>query len=271
MYASMTVLLLLIPFLTIVSGMLMYRLNGKREILRMDMVQFFYSFLLAPMLFIWGKSFLFVVLRSELEVSLSRLQLFLIDTTFSVVFLYIFAFIVIHSLTKSFNLRSASDPLYDIFHHSEYYHLWLSHIVIYIGGMVFMTIMATTNIFFPLELEMSKMVLYGVCSLGVVAGVFTFLGVLLSDPKQSRANFLRLMKLAFGVFFLLHVVYFFVFGPQFSASYAIYWWTLFFFATIVVMSFFSYRSERAQTWFDKLSDWFKHHKWDVRVELFEKK
>jgi hypothetical protein len=267
----MTLFLILIPFLTIVSGMLMYRLNGKREILRMDMVQFFYSFVLAPMLFIWGKSFLYVVLRTELDISLSRTQLFVFDTLFSLVFLYIFAFIVIHSLTKSFNLRTARDPLYDIFLHSEYFHLWLSHIVIYIGGMLFMTIMATANIFFPLAITMPQALLYGVCAFGVVGGAFTFLGVLLSDPKQSRANFMRMMKVLFGLFFLLHAVYFFIFNPLFSAEYAVYWWTLFFFATIVTMSFFSYRSERARSWFDRISDWFKHHKWDMRLDVFDKK
>lgn len=264
----MNALLLLIPVLTIVSGMLMYRLNGKREILQMDMVQFFYSFILAPVLFIWGKTFLYFLLKSEVERPVSSLQLFIFDTSFSVIFLYIFAFIVLHSLTKTFNLRTGKDPLYDIFLHSEYFHLWLTHLVMYVGGMIFLTVLATANLFFPLAIEMNKLILYGVCALGVIGGAFTFLGVLLSDPKQSRANFMRFMKIMFGLFFLLHVLYFFVFSPAFIGSLALYWWTLFFFASVVVLSFFSYRSERANTWFDSLTTWFKHHKWEVRREVF---
>ena len=236
----------------------------------MDMVQFFYSFLLAPVLFIWGKTFIHFLLRSELNVTLSGTQIFIFDTSYSVIFLYIFAFIVMHSLTKSFNLRSGRDPLYDIFTHSEYFHLWLTHIVMYVGSMIFLTIMATANLFFPLEIVLSRFLLYGVCSLGVVAGVFAFLGILLSDPKQSTANFMRFMKLAFGLFFLLHVCYFFVFSPDFTGQLAIYWWTLFFFATIVGMSFFSYKSERANSWFERLTEWFKHYKWELRREVLKK-
>ncbi len=264
----MTPLLLLIPFLTIVSGMLMYRLNGKKEILRMDMVQFFYSFLLAPALFIWGKTFLYFILQSEVTTTLTKAQIFIFDTSFSVIFLYIFAFIVMHSLTKSFNLKSANDPLYDMFLHSEYFHLWLTHIVMYVGGMVFLTILATANLFFPLAINMPQVLLYGVCGLGIVGGVFAFLGIILSDPQQSQANFMRLMKLAFGVFFLLHVSFFFLFDPAFRPELAIYWWTLFFFATIVGMSFFSYKSERAKSLFEQLTAWFKHHRWETRMELF---
>lgn len=264
----MLTVLLLIPVLAIAISLWVYRLNGKREILKLDLVQFFYAFVISPVLFIWAKSLLYLLLRTELNLSLSQGQLFLIDTAFSTAFLYLFAFIVMHSLTKSFNLKVGRDPLHDLFRHSEYFHLWLTHLVMYLGGLGLLSVFAAINALVPLEIEMSRFYFHLLNISGIPTGLFVFLGVWLSDPKQNRANFMRLMKLAFGIFFLFMVLIYYSIDPAFAPEHGFYWWMSVVFATTVTCSFFAYRSRRAKSWFENLSDWFKHHKWHTRVQLF---
>lgn len=262
--------LYLVPIFAVISAVLMYRLNGKKEFLKIDLVQFFYAFVLTPMLFVWLKTFLYFLLRVEVNIRLSAVQLFLVDTTFSLFFMYVFAFVVIHSLTKSFNLKRVRDPLYDLFEHSEFFHLWLTHLIMYIGGMVLISVLSIFNIWFPLEISMSRYNFYLLNVLGLVAGFFVFMIIWLSDPKQDQANFMRLMKLSFGFFFLVHVVVYFVFNPAFSPAFGLYWGSLNIFTALVLCSLFSYRSEKAQTFFEKMSDFLKHTGWGKNVQLFKK-
>ncbi|PIR61877.1 MAG: hypothetical protein COY81_01125 [Candidatus Pacebacteria bacterium CG_4_10_14_0_8_um_filter_43_12] len=267
----MITLLYLIPVFSIVSAIVVYRLNGKREFLKLDLVQFFYAFILSPVLFIWLKTFLYFLLRVEVTVSLSSGQLFLFDTIFSTLFLYIFAFVVIHSLTKSFNLKRTVDPLYNLFEDSEFFHLWLTHLMMYLGGMVLTSVLALLNIWFPLEISLTTTGFYFLFGSGFLCGFVVFLLAWLSDPKQEEANFMRLMKLAFGFFFLIHVVLYFVFNPPFSAAYGLYWWSLNIFTALVICSLFSYKSERATSFFEQISLYFKHSKWGENIQLFKQK
>ncbi|MDQ5951035.1 MAG: hypothetical protein QG639_312 [Patescibacteria group bacterium] len=264
-------LLYLIPVFAIISAVVVYRLNGKREFLKLDLVQFFYAFILSPVLFIWLKTFLFFLLRVEANFSLSIGQLFIIDTVYSLFFLYVFAFVVIHSLTKSFNLKQTHDPLYDLFEHSEFFHLWLTHLIMYLGGMVLLTILGTLNIWFPLEVRVPESMFYILFASGFLSGFLMFMIVWLSDPKQERANFMRVMKLSFGFFFLIHIVLYFVFSPPFSPALGLYWWSLNAFTALVICSLFAYRSERALSFFEKMSDYLKHHKWGDNIQLFNEK
>lgn len=261
----MTIVLLAIPFLMIISSLLIYRHNGKREFLKFDMVQFIYSFLLAPAMFVWLKSFLFFILRKELEFGLGLTELFVIDTLFSVLCIFIYAFVVIHSLTKSFNLKKYEDPLYDLFNHSEYFHLWLSHVVIYFGLMTVLTFISMVNLSLPLSIPHSKVATYAVVGMGIFSGIVAFLSVWLSDIEQ--ANFMRIMKLLFAFFTLLHIVVYFVFDPKFSIEYGVYWFSLFGFASASGVSLFADRSERVTSWMD----WFKHGEaWSFKANLFNK-
>lgn len=264
-------LLYLIPVFAIISAVLVYRLNGKRELLKLDLVQFFYAFILSPVLFIWLKTFLYFLLKVEANVTLSNGQLFLLDTIYSTFFLYVFAFIVIHSLTKSFNLRQTTDPLYNLFEHSEFFHLWLTHLIMYLGGMILLTILAIVNIWFPLEVTLSEGMFRLLFVSGFLSGFLMFMIVWLSDPKQERANFMRVMKLSFGFFFLIHIVLYFVFSPPFSPALGLYWWSLNAFTALVICSLFAYRSERALNFFEKMSDYLKHHKWGDNIQLFNEK
>lgn len=108
------IILFLVPTFAILSSLYLYQHTGKREILKFDLVQFVYAFILAPIVYIWLKSFLFVFLVSELNLHLSVTDLFIADTVLTIIFLYVFAFLVIHSLTKSFELKRLRDPFYAV-------------------------------------------------------------------------------------------------------------------------------------------------------------
>ncbi|MEX0895805.1 MAG: hypothetical protein WDZ94_02605 [Patescibacteria group bacterium] len=263
--------LYLIPVLAIVTGVFLYRLNGKGEFLKIDLVQFFYAFFMAPVLFVWLKTFLFVILRTELDISLSSNQLYLVDTIYSVVYLYVFGFVVIHALTKSFSLRRSRDPLYDIFEHSEFFHLWLTHLIVFVGTLLLVSALAIFNIFYPIDLQMSQELFYLFSASGILTGILFFLMVWQSDPKQDGANFMRFMKLMFGLFFVVHIIFYFLFAPAFDSTYGVYWWSLGATTGLVTCSFFVYRFERVQTLFERVSSYFKHHKWEQRIQLFERR
>lgn len=263
----MLIILLVIPVLAIAISIGLYRLNGKKEILKLDLVQFFYAFIMSPVLFVWIKSLIYLLVRTELDIRLSQGEIFLIDTAFSTAFLYLFAFIVMHSLTKSINLKVGHDPLHDIFKHSEYFHLWLTHLVMYFGGLGLMTAIGIFNAWVPLQFEINRWAFYVLVASGVPSGLLIFLSAWLSDPKQDRANFMRLMKLMFGVFFLIHVIVYFVLDFGFNSQTGIFWWTSSVFTTTVICSFFAYRSTKAKSLFENLSEWFKHHKWSTRVQV----
>lgn len=258
----MSTILYVLPIFSIISAVLIYRLNGKREFLRFDFVQFVYAFIILPFLFIWLKSFLFFLLRRELNLFLSVGNIFFVDTVFSTFFMFIYAFAVVHSLTASFKLKKVTDPLYDLFQHSEYFHLWLSHLVVYGGAVVIATFFSVVNIFIPTTLVMPKVSFYLFLFGSLICGVFAFIGLLNSDPKQ--ANFMRIMKLMFSLTFLIHVILYFVFDPDFNASRLFYWMIFMALIAIVFGSVFAERSEKAMSFADR----FKYKVgWDYRVDL----
>jgi len=251
-----------------------YRFHGRKEFVKFDIVQFIYAFVVAPIIFVWFKTFLYGLLQSELSPAVTPRTLFLIDTAFSVYFLYIFAFVVIHSLTKSFQLKSEKDPLYDLFHHSEYFHLWLTHIITFAGIMISVTFFAVLNIFFPVPIEMSKPWFYVMMILSVAAGGLFFIGLWMSDPRQDEANFMRIMKLLAAVLFIFLVGVYFAFSPAFNPQYMFFWVGLLAFASIVSCSAFAYKSVKVKSFFERFSERFipqdllgSHFK---NVQLFKK-
>jgi hypothetical protein len=248
----MVIFLFLVPLLGALSTLWLYRHTGKKEFFKFDLVQFIYGFIVLPLLFVWLKSFLFVIMRRELEITLSVTELFIIDTFFSVLFLFVFAFVVIHSLTKTFSLKYERDPLYDIFEHSEYYHLWLSHVVMFGGIMAVISFLSVLNLWVPFEIALSKLQFYGVLLVGMVLGLVAYIGT--RQANYGTGQFMRLMKLTFGLFFLIHVVAYLLFDPAFNAGFGFYWFTFMGFAMAVLCSFRFDRSERAV----RLANKFKH-------------
>lgn len=258
-----------VPVVLGITMGLLYKYNGKKELFRMDLVQFVYGFVILPLLFIWMKSFVYYLLREELALGLSPRELFLIDTGMSTLFLYVYAFVVIHSLTKTLNLKYYSDPLYDIFQHTEYYHVWLSHVVMYVGGMSLMSLLGIINVFIPLAGDLTRLDILSVIGFGLLSGVLMFVGIWLSDPEHP--NFMRLMKLAISFFFVIHVVIYFAFNPTLRAQYSLYWFTFLNFLVGTLCSLFFERSDKAVRWTEKL----KHDLWEMKlktwVDFYKKK
>jgi hypothetical protein len=235
-------LLFLVPVMAIVSSAFLYRQNGKREILRFDFVQFIYAFVISPAVFLWLKFFVFFLLRRELNLKLSVSNLFVIDSAFSILFIYLFAFVVIHSLTKTFSLKRTSDPLYDMFAHSEYFHFSFSHLAIYIGAMLVATMVSLLNVWIPFDIFYPKTVFYGLLSTGVLVGVGGFWSCWVY--KSPSFNFMRIMKLCFGLIFLAHLIIYFIYDLSFSMKYGMYWLVFNAFLSATFLSLFAEKPEK---------------------------
>lgn len=239
----MVLIFLLIPLLAMLVAMSMNRHNGKKELLKLDLVQFMYSFVIFPLMFVWLKSFLFYLMNKELNIRLSVTEIFVVDTLFTIIFLYVFAFGVIHAVTKSFSLKSKRDPLYDIFGHSEYYHLWLSHVGVYVGTVFLTAFLAILNIFVPFQIAFGKVHFYLLLGVGFLFGLAGFSVVWITEIEGRQ--FFRLMKLVFGVSFATLVWCYFVFDPDFSSEYSFYWFVFMASVATVLSSYLIQKSRRA--------------------------
>jgi hypothetical protein len=259
--------LLVIPT-ALISSILMYRFVGRREFFRFDLVQFFYAFILTPLIFLWGKILLFLLLKNGQSAGSSDVTYLLFDSVFSLIFLYIFGFELLHSLTKSVNLKIKSDPLYDIFNYLEYFHLWLTHLVIFGGGLLMISIFTLTNLFFPLEITLTPYLFYSLLGLGFLTGGLLFMGIWLSDPHQEKGyHFMRVMKILIGVLFILHMLGYLAITPGLNAHYVLFWWGALNFTMMVSAAFFSYKSTRAKKWFERFSNKLKHPGWEFRTQI----
>lgn len=245
----MGLIILLLPLLVVISSVLIYQYNGRREFIRFDLVQFVYAFLFVPVMYVWLKNLLFYLLRQELDLNLSVAQIFAADTAFSVLFMFMYAFIVIHSLTKSFELKRERDPLYDLTKDSEFLHLWVSHLVFNFGMTLIISIISFTNIFIPLVTDINKPVFYAMLIGGIILGIGLFVSVWLSN---FSANFVRVMKLFYGLFFTLHVGMYFIFNPSFNNTHGIFWVTLMALSAFMFCTLFFERYERPMNWIQKL-------------------
>lgn len=264
-------LLIVLPFLTVVLGYVAYKFQGKKQLISMDAVQFLYTFLVAPMVFVWFKLMLYVLMRNELGVTLTANQWFFVDTVFSVLFLFFYAFVIMHSLTKSFRLRKDNDPLYDLFHHSEYIHLWLSHHAMIYFGMAFFSLFAFLNLFFPLELDMTNWQLYAILLLGILLGPIIYVGILMADPRQETKKFMRFVKLAIAFFAVVQMGLYALFSPDLSPEYSIYWFFACFFVSLAICASLTFKSKRAVSVFERAADIFRHYKWGINMDLWTHK
>lgn len=246
--------LLIVPFAAIVSAIVLYGRTGRRDFLKLDLVQFIYAFVIAPLMFVWLKTFLYYILRQEIDVRLSVGDIFFVDTVFSVISLFVYAFVVTHSLTKSFELKRYTDPLYDIFTHSEELHLWISHTAMYIGAMGLFALVSLVNVFSPLEVEMARWSFYSILGIAYLGGIFGFAGIWLSNFTDNPI-FMKIMKIFIAFAFVLHVGGYFIVDPPFNGTRIVYWMVFMAFFSMVSAAFIFERSERASGWFERF-----HHK-----------
>jgi hypothetical protein len=220
----MIVLLALVPILAIMAGLLLYTQSGKKEILRFDLVQFFNTFILLPVVYVWFKSFLYFLLQTEFSELITQASLLFWDTLYSVLFLFLYAFMVVHSLTKSFQLKRDKDPLYDLFEHSEYYHLWVTHTIIFVVGMFIALLLAALNAWIDLPWSLSTSQFYIILIAGLITAGLVFKAFLISDFGDWR--FVKLMKLFSGIFLVLHIGVYAIFEPSFTGEKAMFWYQL---------------------------------------------
>lgn len=262
--------LLLIPVFTTLFGLVLYKIQDKKlEIFKLDLVQFVYLFVLSPTLYVWLKSFLFYVLRNELDLRLSVTDLFVVDTIFSLLSFIVMAAIAMHSLTKTFRLKRDFDPHFDIFHLSEYFHLWWTHLVMWGGAMLLATFISISNVLVPLQVvAASKTQFYGLLGVALVFGFVTFFALWMSDAKQG--NFMRLMKLFLAFVVLVHVVAYFILDPVFNMSNAGYWFVFMnFFSATLCASIFERYEQKSKV--QKIRDYFTHFNWGNNIDLFKNK
>jgi uncharacterized membrane protein YcaP (DUF421 family) len=62
----MRTVFILFPFILMAIGLLIFKFNGKKDLMKMDVVQFFYAFVLTPTIFIWLKTVVFINLKKLL-------------------------------------------------------------------------------------------------------------------------------------------------------------------------------------------------------------
>jgi len=244
----------LITIFLVFGGTLLYRFDGRKSLFNIDFVQFLYSFLILPLIFVSMKVFLYQTL-SEMAV-LSARQLFAVDTLLSVLFLYFSAAMAIHTITKSFSLHQKTKPSFDIWHVSEYLHMWWSHVVMYVLALCIFTVFSITNLIFPLtETELARQSFYASLFLGSFIGVFLY--TIIWNTKLGTGNFLAFMKIIFAFFFTVHASAYIRFRPDFSAEYLVFWMMFTMFFTTVLFSFFLEKSRHVQKW----RTWFQPGHW----------
>lgn len=225
----LTLTFLLIALLLLVP--LTWRFSGRKELMKMDLVQFLYAFVLTPAIIIWIKTALFFNLRHELGVSVN--DTFWIDTTLTIIALYTYSFVVIHSLTKSFQIKKSKDPLFDLFEHSEYFHLWLSHLIVYSGALLVIFFLGELNLFLPISIISSKSALYFSIVIGVLCGIMFYWGVWINKIEKQK-SFDRIMKFQVYIYTFILLISYLIADPKFRPSYTAFWCSVFFFVTSTV-------------------------------------
>lgn len=231
-------ILFVIPIFIIFSAIVMYHFTGKKEIFKMDIVQFVYTFILGPITLIWLKSFVYFLLKNELGASFSIGQYIIIDTFIAIVFLYLFTFIVIHSLTKSFNLNQQKDPWSDINEIMEYFHMDFSHIGIYLGASVLGLVLGIINIIIPFTFfpASEKTIFYLLIFVALISGAFNVVAIYSYNSDSQR--FIKILKLLFAGELLINIVIYFLVNPTFSFIYGLYWFIFAIqFSTVSILAF----------------------------------
>ncbi len=250
----MWILLLILPVFIFMSALYLYRFSGRREFLHFDLVQFLYAFVIYPIGFLWLRNFLYFLLKEELGVSIRVADWIVLDSICSVFFLYFYAFGIIHSLTKSFQLKLNRDPLFDLFEQSQYFHEFLSHVGMYVGLFIVISLLSVLNSFIPIDTVSSKQTFYAVLGTGFLVGVLLHAGLFsLTDKGVQYTRYRRIMKLLYGCTFLLHLCIYTFVRPRFSLDYGFFWFCLTALSSLMFTSFVFQPMKRFQKILELLS------------------
>lgn len=255
-----------VVFFSLILGIVSYKFQGKRAIFSIDFIQFVYLFVLAPAIFIWWKSFIFFSLRDDLLQGMSVSQYFVLDTFLSVIYLYLFGVLAIHTITKVLWLAKHKDPLADIFKISEYFHLWWSHVILFVGAFVLITLISFMNLAFPINIDSSVISRLVMLIAGTLFGVLLYLGVWMADPKQQRRSFMKLMHMCYIICFLIHLFVYLWLTPVFHLQYSLFWINFFAMFTTVFGIAFLPRSTKAV----QLRTLLLHPGWGNNIDIFHR-
>lgn len=243
----MRIFLTIFPAVILATGALIYRQMGKKELMKIDLVQFTYAFIISPMIIVWIKTVVFLNLTEASGISDPETK-FIIDTVITILSLFVYAFLVIHSLTKTFALKKDKDPLFDIFEHAEYFHLWLSHLIVYSGVLFFAFALGVANSFFPLPLLNRGIGLVVGIFLGVLLG-FIFYYAMVTYKVEKPEKFDKIMNLQIYIYTFLLTSSYIVFGPKYAPEYSVYWASAAFYLSSVGFSQILKRARRRQKLF----------------------
>jgi hypothetical protein len=224
----------LVPLFAYLSSLILYRQVGRKEILKFDLVQFVYGFVVAPVLYLWLKSMIFVYLTRHITFQISVTEIFFIDSFFSLLFLFIYAFIIIHTLTKSFEVKRKKSEFYDILEHAEYYHLLVTHLVVWGGVLLIFMFGAILNLFLPFTSSANSHLMLYMIPISILTGVCSYI-VMVSKSSlgAKQPYYLKLIKLIIGVIFILLSLLYFIYDVSFDTSYILYWFMLFYFSSLI--------------------------------------
>lgn len=227
--------LIIIPITILIIGAFIYRFNGKRELMKMDLVQFIYAFILTPTIIIWLKTFFYFNLIDPLNMYLDNEDRFLIDNILTTLLLFFYAFVVIHSLTKTFNIKKNTDPLFDIFEHSEYFHLWLSHIVTYSSALLIMLFLGIINMVFPLDTFGHTLTPTIGLLIGIILSLLFYVAMKNYKVKEQK-KFDRVIKFQVYIYTIIILMSYIVVRPLYSTSHLLFWMSLMFYLSTSVLT-----------------------------------
>ena len=223
-------ILVTLPIIFLLVSSYLYRHLGKKEVLKMDLVQFIYAFVISPVIIIWIKAVVFFNLENGIGI-ISEEYKFLIDIIITTVLLYIYAFVVIHSLTKTFAIRRQKDPLIDIFEHSEYFHLWLSHFVIYSGSMLIIFLAGIINMSLSIDVITNLGQLYLAIGIAFLLSLIAY-NAIINYKVKDQDKFIRVLKLEIYLAIFILAFGYLIFRPKFIPQFSLYWLSTIFFISL---------------------------------------
>ncbi len=218
--------LFIFPIFVSIISLYLYRFIGKKDFFKLDLVQFIYTFIIFPLFFLWLKTIFYLSFVQNVSIGVNT-KFFIFDSVLSLSFLYMFSMVVIHSLTKTFNLKKNQNKDYDIFLHSEDFHLVYTHIGAFLWFVVISIIISIINMFFPLNIEnintyfdIVKFDKLLILILSIV--IFYIYDAVLNYTKIKQAIYKKLLFFLITIWFIVNIVLFFIFTPEFGIKYIFY-------------------------------------------------
>lgn len=215
---SLSIALLLIMLL----ALYLYRFSGRRQFLRLDLIQFIYAFVVYPLAFLWMQELLLLFYRSVPEIG--PVDQRIISSSVNLIFLYLYAFGIMHSLTKTLSLRVYRDPLFDVFSQTEYVHEFLSHVGMYTGIFALGSVLSVINIVFPFDIVSTRQAMAMTISAGTILGIALYIVLFITTDKGiGYTAYKKIIRAVAGLSFTAHVILFVLFRPALTMHHGVFW------------------------------------------------